>query len=332
MKTCCFLGKFQPPHLGHILTINKLLKKYQEIVIGITESAPNLFTYKMRKSILNEGLNTNRVKYVKIKGSIEQNTANLELIDKKWIIASGNQKVINKCKFMGYKTHFVARSKDSLYNSTIIREANKSLNKELATTRIENRKIEELRPIEKVFQSHFELLYKLIIKDKVVKQPIIVDEDSGAVLDGSHRFAVLYHLGAKYCPCHLVSYKKDNIFVGDKLSDRWSERPDSILTKQKILNIAYENNLLDPRSTRHFFPFRKIENPTNLRSLCLGEKRNVNHLISSKSKKYQLLHEVRYIKEIEDETLILLDYLKEQQSVRQYLQGQIDNLIQNNIK
>ena len=44
-----FIGKFQPPHLGHVLTVYKLLKKYKKITIGITEGEPQYFKKKKNK-------------------------------------------------------------------------------------------------------------------------------------------------------------------------------------------------------------------------------------------------------------------------------------------
>ena len=41
-----FIGKFQPPHLGHVLTIKKLLKKYPNVTIGITQGKPQFFNRK----------------------------------------------------------------------------------------------------------------------------------------------------------------------------------------------------------------------------------------------------------------------------------------------
>ena len=49
-----FIGKFQPPHLGHVLTITKLLKKYPNVTIGITPGKPQFFNRKKIKSIFED--------------------------------------------------------------------------------------------------------------------------------------------------------------------------------------------------------------------------------------------------------------------------------------
>ena len=35
-KTAVFFGKFQPPHLGHIITINRILRNFNKLIVGIT--------------------------------------------------------------------------------------------------------------------------------------------------------------------------------------------------------------------------------------------------------------------------------------------------------
>jgi len=42
MKNVLFPGKFQPPHLGHIITIMRLRKDYNKIIIGITDDKPEV--------------------------------------------------------------------------------------------------------------------------------------------------------------------------------------------------------------------------------------------------------------------------------------------------
>ena len=46
-----FIGKFQPPHLGHVLTIKKLLKKYPNVTIGITQGKPQFFNRKKKLNL-----------------------------------------------------------------------------------------------------------------------------------------------------------------------------------------------------------------------------------------------------------------------------------------
>lgn len=40
MTTVFFPGKFQPLHIGHIMTISKLLEKYEKVIIGISGDVP----------------------------------------------------------------------------------------------------------------------------------------------------------------------------------------------------------------------------------------------------------------------------------------------------
>ena len=45
-----FPGKFQPPHIGHVLTISKLMKEY-DIIIGISPDDPRVVSqYEVKKT------------------------------------------------------------------------------------------------------------------------------------------------------------------------------------------------------------------------------------------------------------------------------------------
>ena len=46
MSVAFFPGKFQPPHLGHVETINRILEDYDKVIIGITEDKPRVMSQK----------------------------------------------------------------------------------------------------------------------------------------------------------------------------------------------------------------------------------------------------------------------------------------------
>lgn len=73
-----FIGKFQPPHVGHILTARRLLLEYDKIIIGVTESLPNIIPVKKVLEIFKEVLGSENVGYQHIKGAVDQETAELE--------------------------------------------------------------------------------------------------------------------------------------------------------------------------------------------------------------------------------------------------------------
>ncbi len=120
MITALFPGKFQPPHLGHILTLMKLYEKYDKIIIGITEDKPEVLSQKERKEIFEAVLqHLSKFEVVLIKGTIEHSKSqdNLPEFD---VCISGNKKVIDKIKSFGKKAGLIPRSGD--YSGTEIRK------------------------------------------------------------------------------------------------------------------------------------------------------------------------------------------------------------------
>jgi hypothetical protein len=70
-------------------------------------------------------------------------------------------------------------------------------------------KINELLPHEHVREERARRLAKNIILSRRILRPIIVEEESLAVLDGHHRLAALKTLGARYAPVVFAKYERD---------------------------------------------------------------------------------------------------------------------------
>jgi len=51
MNTVFFPGKFQPPHIGHVLTISKLMREGYSVVIGISQDTPRVLPQKKVREI-----------------------------------------------------------------------------------------------------------------------------------------------------------------------------------------------------------------------------------------------------------------------------------------
>lgn len=45
-RVAFFPGKFQPPHLGHVETINRILDDYDKVIVGVTEDGPRVMPQK----------------------------------------------------------------------------------------------------------------------------------------------------------------------------------------------------------------------------------------------------------------------------------------------
>jgi len=121
MRIAFFPGKFQPPHIGHIETIMSLYDKYDKIIVGITEDIPHVIEQievKNRFSFIFKHLP--KFQFEIIEGILTESKSfdHLPSFD---ILLSGNEKVIQKAKLLGFKTKFIERSEGIGYSGTEIR-------------------------------------------------------------------------------------------------------------------------------------------------------------------------------------------------------------------
>ena len=96
MTTVFFPGKFQPPHIGHVRTISKLLMKYQQIIVGVTEGEPRVVpqeeVIKQFKEIF-AIIPGYRARFVPIEGTLTDYQS-LNGIPEFDILVTGNDEVI----------------------------------------------------------------------------------------------------------------------------------------------------------------------------------------------------------------------------------------------
>lgn len=116
-----FIGKFQPPHLGHIITINLLKEKFGKVEIGITEGKPRLISQNKVKDIFLEVYKYDKkIKVLKLKGAVDENT--LVIKEKYKYIISGNKKILHILKKKGHEVKFQPRSKGYLFSGRSLRK------------------------------------------------------------------------------------------------------------------------------------------------------------------------------------------------------------------
>ena len=121
MGTVFFPGKFQPVHLGHIISIMNIYDKYDRIIIGITQDHPEVLTQKERKKIFEKIFkHLKKVKVILIKDVIS-GSSNLNHLPKFDLCLTGNHKVIETMKKNGYNAQFLERSVGIGYSGTEIR-------------------------------------------------------------------------------------------------------------------------------------------------------------------------------------------------------------------
>jgi hypothetical protein len=120
--------------------------------------------------------------------------------------------------------------------------------------------IDALKPHEKGSPLYLELLKQEILRDGVLRYPIIADEKTRVILDGMHRWLALKSLGYTRIPVILVDATQNGrIRVGTRRIHRYVCNSDEEIPIEKVISAGLNERLMKPRSTRHFFPFSKFQ-------------------------------------------------------------------------
>ncbi len=140
--------------------------------------------------------------------------------------------------------------------------------------------IDTLKPHEKGSPLYLELLKQEILRDNMLRYPIIASEE-GVILDGMHRWLALKSLGYTLIPVIIVDgTQRNRIRVGRRRIHRYALDSES-LPIESVITAGLDGNLMEPRSTRHFFPFSKFQQvnyPLNL--LKKGKPSDVSKYLS----------------------------------------------------
>jgi nicotinamide mononucleotide adenylyltransferase len=184
--------------------------------------------------------------------------------------------------------------------------------------------IDKLLPLEQVFPSHLKNLEEMIDRDGVILKALIVDKKTGTILDGSHRYVYFLKRGYKEVPVYYSDYDDENVRVGTRLCHRFHIDGSTGISKDECRARALSGDIFPPRTTRHFFTFRKSDISVSLDSLKRGEPVNVDHLISNVDTAEEIAHNEEYIREINKETELIVNYLSEVSQTKKYLTTQIE--------
>jgi hypothetical protein len=167
--------------------------------------------------------------------------------------------------------------------------------------------IDELRPHEKGSPIYLELLKREILRDGMLRYPIVADEKTRVILDGMHRWLALKSIGCKSIPVLLVDvFQKPAIRVGRKRIHQYMSDSIEEITVETVISAGLDGQLMEPRTTRHFFPFSKhqlINYPLSL--LKKGAPCDVSSYLSKESDEECSLAIKQWLEEISEE----LDFL-----------------------
>lgn len=103
----------------------------------------------------------------------------------------------------------------------------------------------DLRPTEAFHPDQVRTVIALIVKAQAWTQPICVERETLAILDGHHRHAAAMQLGLARVPVRLFEY--DRVELG-------SWREDWCPIRTDVLRRARDGDLFPPKTTRHTFP------------------------------------------------------------------------------
>ena len=182
--------------------------------------------------------------------------------------------------------------------------------------------IDNLIPLEKVFPTHLKNLEKMIDDDGFMLKALIIDKKTGTILDGSHRYVYLLKKGFKEAPVYIADYDDEDVRVGTHLNHRFFIDGDSGISKKECRERALSGNIFPPRTTRHFFTFRKDDISLPLSRLEKGKPVDVTHLIADVDINEEIAHNETYIKEINEEVESIIKYLSEVTKTKEYLLNQ----------
>ena len=107
--------------------------------------------------------------------------------------------------------------------------------------------VEILRPHEQTIPKKVDELEKMTHRWKAYVLPLVVDKNTGVILDGHHRHQVALRLDLQCLPCVLVDYMGDSsVELGV-----WPNCGRANLSKQEVIEAGLRGELFPPKTSRH---------------------------------------------------------------------------------
>ncbi|MEZ2605026.1 hypothetical protein [Kluyvera intermedia] len=106
--------------------------------------------------------------------------------------------------------------------------------------------IHELKPHEEIDPINLSLLSEKIYRDRYWFTPVLMDEHTGIIMDGHHRYNFALQAGFSVIPCYQLSYSSDKVRVFD-----W--KSGAHFPNQWIIDKVNSGTVFPPKTTRHVF-------------------------------------------------------------------------------
>ncbi|MCG7533914.1 ParB N-terminal domain-containing protein [Pseudoalteromonas sp. OOF1S-7] len=113
-----------------------------------------------------------------------------------------------------------------------------------SSIKLQLRELSELRPTEQHCPEHAAFLANEISRLMEWTTPIMIDVESGVIMDGHHRYSAAKLLQLKRVPCIALSYKNPLLSVS-----HWD--PLLTISTHQILQAGLTGQLLGKKTTRH---------------------------------------------------------------------------------
>ena len=104
-----------------------------------------------------------------------------------------------------------------------------------------------LKAHEEVHQKKVIELFEMTLKWGGYTKPLIVDKETGAILDGHHRFEVGKRLKLKHLPVIIIDYLKDESIT----VSTWPNSKINKVTKKDVIDMALSEKLFPPKTSKH---------------------------------------------------------------------------------
>ena len=104
-----------------------------------------------------------------------------------------------------------------------------------------------LKPHEEIREKNLNQLKDMTLRWDGYTKPLLVDQTTGAILDGHHRYNVGLQLELSRLPVLKTDYMNDeNVKV-----TVWPNSDMENLTKQDVIDMALSGNLYPPKTSKH---------------------------------------------------------------------------------
>ena len=107
--------------------------------------------------------------------------------------------------------------------------------------------LELLRPHEEIIMKKVNQLEKMTHRWNAYTKPLLLDRNTGKILDGHHRYEVAQRLKLKCVPCVMIDYLNDDSIE----LDIWPNCGRETITKQEVIDSALTGELFSPKTSRH---------------------------------------------------------------------------------